>query len=58
MSNLLSFAARMHYERSIETFRTRLITIDTKEKSKFHQAEITSLKMIIVLLSNLLKDSK
>lgn len=58
MNNFLSFHAQMYYENILHAFKTRLITIDTKEKSKHFQSEITILKMMIVLISNLLREDK
>ncbi len=54
----MSRISKMYYERTLENIQTRLITINTKEKAKKYQAEITTLKMIIVLISNLLETEK
>lgn len=57
--SLLSRVARIYYEGIIDNLSSRLKTIDTKEKSKHYSSEITVIKMIIVLLTNLLsQDSK
>lgn len=54
----VSHIARIYYEGIIENMNTRLNTIDTKEKRSKHSEEITIIKMVITLLSNLLKGSK
>ena len=46
--------AKMYYENSLNNFKARLKTISTKEKIREYQAEITTLKMMIVLITNLL----
>jgi len=45
---------KMYYENTLDTFKTRLKTIGTKEKINKYKAEIIVLKMMIVLITNLL----
>lgn len=51
----LSYIATVYYENLIETLQTRLVTIDIKEKRSKHKEEITIIKMVIVLFSNLIR---
>lgn len=51
----LSYIATVYYENLIETLQTRLVTIDTKEKRSKYKEEITIIKMVIVLFSNLIR---
>lgn len=56
MNDLLSIAARCHYERTLESYETRMNTINTKEKYKKYEREISGLKILIQITKNILDD--
>ena len=56
MNELLSIAARCFYERTLENYETRMKTINTKEKRKKYEREISGLKILIQITKNILDD--
>lgn len=56
MNELLSIAARCFYERTLENYETRMNTINTKEKRKKYEREISGLKVLIQITKNILDD--
>lgn len=56
MNDLLSIAARCYYKRTLENYETRMNTINTKEKRKAYEREISGLKVLIQITKNILDD--
>lgn len=58
MNEILSIAARCFYEHTLENYETRMNTINTKEKRKKYEREISGLKILIQITKNILDDGE